>query len=157
MTRTLRAVVVLFALTGASVASCASPASEPAGQARRGVVAETPVAEESARPVESDLPCAIQATFARYCWNCHGNPPRFGTRLSLATRADLLAPDTRWSPFDRVADRVLVRMAADAYPMPPRPEARVPPLERDVFAAWVEARLPTFSGADGGCGAPDAD
>lgn len=129
------------------MAACHAASDEPSTVAAAPSAVGASVHEDPATPVVSDLPCEIQRVFADHCWRCHGSSPRYGTRLSLATRADLLAPDTRWSAFDRVADRVVFRMANDPYPMPPRPDPRVPVEERQVVADWVARGLPPAEGA----------
>lgn len=97
--------------------------------------------------VTSDLPCDLQRTLSKSCWQCHGSPPQDGVHVQLVTREDLVSPYTRWSPYDRVVDRVIVRMDDDRFPMPPVPDPRVPVDERAAFASWVAEGAPAATEA----------
>ncbi|MBX3193329.1 MAG: peptidylglycine alpha-amidating monooxygenase [Labilithrix sp.] len=90
----------------------------------------------------SGLPCDVDKVLATNCRQCHASPPQFGAPMPLVTHADLTAS----SPKDaskKVYEAVAQRIADDADPMPPSPNARVSAADRATFDAWVAAGAPS--------------
>lgn len=101
---------------------------------------------------QSDLPCDVQKVLATSCLECHSSPPRFGAPMPLVTRDDLLKP----APTDgtgRTIDALLARVASDAMPMPPPPNARLSAEDQAILRRWLDAGTPAFGGT---CEAPPA-
>jgi len=93
------------------------------------------------------LPCDVDALLAARCRSCHSDPPKFGAPMPLVSHADLTGGGTS----RKVHDKVLQRIADDAAPMPPPPNARLTDAERKVLLDWVAAGAPAGTEA---CGTP---
>ena len=82
-----------------------------------------------------DLPCDVAAVLDAHCTKCHAQPPAFGAPMPLVAYDDLVA--TRNG--SRTLDLVLQRVASDAAPMPPAPNARLTPAEIATLKGWSNA------------------
>jgi hypothetical protein len=90
----------------------------------------------------SGLPCDVERVLKNNCQQCHAASPIAGAPFPLVSHADLLAP---LGGGLRAVDRALARMALDADPMPPSPNARVSASDQAVLSAWVTAGAPRSS------------
>lgn len=91
-------------------------------------------------PVESHLPCEVEAILVTNCQKCHGATAKNG--VPLLTRDNLLAPSPK-DPTANVITRVLIRAAALDKPMPPVGKGE--PLsesDRAVLENWVKQLSP---------------
>ncbi len=86
--------------------------------------------------VTGELPCDVATTLASRCGSCHGAKPAFGAPMSLVTLADLHRPAVT-APGRRVRELLVERIASDARPMPPPPNARLTDDERRVLTDWA--------------------
>ena len=93
-------------------------------------------------PEGEGLPCEINDLLAENCRACHGGTPAGGAVNSMMTYDDLLA-DSLSAPGTTVGELSLQRMQADMGQMPPLPSPKVPQAQIDVWAAWVDAGMPT--------------
>lgn len=96
----------------------------------------------SSGPEGDGLPCEINDILAESCRACHGSTPSGGAVSSMMTYDDLLA-DALTSPGTSVGALSLQRMQADQGQMPPMPAPKLPQAQIDVWAAWVDAGMPT--------------
>lgn len=119
--------------------------------ASSGVAPDGPEAPGSAivAPPESDrIPCAVDAVLDASCRSCHASTPQFGAPMPLTTLADLRAP-SRSHPDRKVYELLSGRIADDAAPMPPRPNAPLSSAARSTLDAWVAAGAP--EGTEAAC------
>jgi len=150
----------------ACLSSCATgegddPGSSSSTSTKDGGTA-TPV------PTEVNLPCDVQAMLARYCQNCHSNPPTMNAPMPLMTWADLTAP-TKSNKNKSCGIAAAQRMRSLDTPMPPKPASGVPLATIAMFEDWVgegmkkDTCAPPASdgggageGGGGGGGTPDS-
>jgi hypothetical protein len=102
---------------------------------------------EAARSSASggQLPCDVDAIFARSCRGCHASPPVFGAPMALGSHTDLHAVSAA-DPSKRIYERVMARVHADSRPMPPPPNARLSSEELAVLDRWIAAGAPPADG-----------
>lgn len=134
--RVLLALVIVATAMSAMLTACssASPAASPGAGA--------------------GLPCAVADVFARRCQTCHGASPQYGAPMSLATRADLLAPSST-QPARRVFEQVGSRIHDDARPMPKAPNPRLDDADTLVLDDWIAAGAPPSATSEA-CAPPSA-
>jgi hypothetical protein len=80
----------------------------------------------------SGLPCDVDTVLAANCRGCHSSPPQHGAPMSLGTHDAVRA----------VAPKIAVRIANDADPMPPAPNARLSEADRATLTRWIDAGAP---------------
>lgn len=91
-------------------------------------------------PVESHLPCEVEAILVTNCQKCHGAAAKNG--VPLLTRDNLLAPSPK-DPTANVITRVLIRAAALEKPMPPVGKGEpLSEADRAVLESWVAQLSP---------------
>lgn len=90
----------------------------------------------------SGLPCNVDAILANNCRKCHSFPPQFGAPMALTTHEALHAA-AQSDPNVKVYEMALRRIADDADPMPPAPNARLSEADRATLRAWVDAGAPS--------------
>jgi Copper type II ascorbate-dependent monooxygenase, C-terminal domain/Copper type II ascorbate-dependent monooxygenase, N-terminal domain len=83
------------------------------------------------------LPCDIAAIVKKNCSTCHGAEPLFGAQFSLTSVADFKAIPP--GSGKTAGERALARMADDARPMPPPPNARVSADDMAKVKAWIDS------------------
>jgi hypothetical protein len=129
-------------LTLVSLAACSSSSSATSSDAPAG---------------SAGLPCAVADVLTRRCHTCHGATPQYGAPMSLATRADLLAPAPS-NPARRVFEEVALRIHDDARPMPKPPNERLNGRDTKVLDDWIAAGAPRSATSDtcAPSSAPDA-
>lgn len=88
------------------------------------------------------LPCDVDRILANNCRKCHSFPPQYGAPMPLTSHEALSRPAPSDSSI-KVYDMALKRIADDAKPMPPPPNARLSEAERATLRAWVGAGAPT--------------
>lgn len=92
----------------------------------------------------SGLPCDVDKILADNCRKCHSAPPQYGAPMPLMTWDNLqaAAPSSESKKlFEMVADRI----ANDAKPMPPPPNARLSEADRKKITDWIAAGTPRSS------------
>lgn len=104
----------------------------------------TPDGGGDVTPAASGLPCDVDAILANNCRKCHSFPPQFGAPMSLMTH-EALGKAAPSDPNVKVYEMALRRVADDADPMPPSPNARLSEADRATLRAWVEAGAPSSS------------
>ena len=93
------------------------------------------------QPAGTDLPCDVDKVLADNCRKCHAAPPQFGSPMPLVTWDDLHAP-AKSGGGRKVHELVIERIANDAEPMPPAPNARLSEADRKTLTDWVQAGAP---------------
>lgn len=91
--------------------------------------------------VGGNLPCDVDAIFAKSCRSCHGEPTKFGAPMPLLSHADLHA-DAKLAPGKKVFEQVAARIRDDAAPMPQPPNARLSAADMATIDAWVAKGAP---------------
>ena len=89
----------------------------------------------------SGIPCDVDAILAANCRKCHSDPPQYGAPMPLLTWDNLHAA----APSDaskHVYEMAAQKIADDAEPMPPPPNARLSASDRSVVTAWAAAGAP---------------
>lgn len=94
--------------------------------------------------------CDIQPVIKRVCLDCHTSPPQFGAPFPLVTYADTQANSVY--PGQKVFQRMAVRVADNAAPMPPAPNPRLSSAEIAAFQRWAAG-----GGLQGSCSSPMTD
>lgn len=127
------AAVAALAIGCGSSSQEASPGGADGGASNPGPVA-----------TQSGLPCDVDAVLAANCRSCHASPPQYGAPMPLTTHAALHAALPS-DPSKKVYEMVVSRIANDARPMPPPPNARLSPADRATLEKWVAAGAPASS------------
>lgn len=89
----------------------------------------------------SGLPCNVDTILANNCRKCHSDPPQFGAPMPMLTWDDLQKPAPDF-PDKKVFQAVVAKIDNDADPMPPPPNARLGPSDREVLRSWAAAGAP---------------
>ncbi|MBL8742027.1 MAG: hypothetical protein JNK04_13060 [Myxococcales bacterium] len=89
-------------------------------------------------PAAGELPCNVAAVIDK-CATCHVDPPQYGAPMPLVTVADF---QERGRDGSRLSELVMARVADDAAPMPPAPNARLDEGEIAVLPGWFDAGRP---------------
>ena len=135
-----------------SIAACGASDAKvsPSGVPDSGpVVAPEPV-------VPGSLPCDVDKVLADNCRKCHSDPAEFGALMPLVSMTDLHRP-ARTDRARKVYELVPARVADDAKPMPPFPNARLSAADRAILSSWVAAGAPAGTVADCGNKPPPVD
>lgn len=126
-------IIAVLAVAGACGGSTANDAGPSSGAAARdGGIAGAGSAA---------LPCDVDAILANNCRTCHSAPPRYGAPMPLMTWEHLHARAVS-DPAKQVYELVTLKIANDASPMPPAPNARLPLADRKVLEDWARAGGP---------------
>ena len=88
-----------------------------------------------------NLPCDVDAIFAKSCRSCHGEPTKFGAPMPLLSHADLQA-QAKLAPGKKVFEQVGVRIHDDAQPMPQPPSPRLSPADMATLDGWIAKGAP---------------
>lgn len=91
------------------------------------------------------LPCDVVDVLERNCGECHGNEPKFGAPMPLASYDDFLVPAVT-DPARPVHALVAERIVAEDSPMPP-----IEPIDdadRKVLLDWIAAGAQLDAAAD---------
>jgi uncharacterized membrane protein len=103
-----------------------------------------PTPPAPAMPGASDgYPCAVRVVLETYCAGCHA-----GNRYYAPQFTEPAIFRLSWLGAGSLGAEAVARMADPVKPMPPANiQIRPQPAERDVFASWVAAGMPS-----GDCG-----
>jgi hypothetical protein len=99
----------------------------------------------------SALPCDVEAVLSASCWQCHGNPPVYGTPVSLMTYADFQASAVT-DPSKKVIDLVGSRIHDTASPMPPPPNKPLSAADMKTLDDWIASGAPASQEQCAGAG-----
>ncbi len=83
----------------------------------------------------ANLPCDVQPLVTKYCGECHGEKPKFGAPMALATANDFAAAGT-----SKVAARVGESDPRKA--MPPASSKQPSAAEKEALLAWLAQGAP---------------
>lgn len=104
---------------------------------------------------KGDLPCDVAQVLETHCAECHGDPPNWGSPMSLVEHADF---HTKGATTKTKSVDVLVeeRINDKSNPMPPKTAKPMPDADRAILEAWLSDGAPK---AKDGCAVrtPDPD
>jgi hypothetical protein len=93
------------------------------------------------------LPCNVSTLVTKHCATCHGKTPRLGAPMSLVSVEDF--QQAAVSDHSRkVYERVSVRVADVANPMPPASSSKLSSEELATLTQWTTAGAPPASAAE---------
>jgi hypothetical protein len=147
-------VATVSAFSFSSLAACSSGGAN---------VAPSVADQDSGKPavpgetqVPGTLPCDVDKVLADNCRKCHSDPTEFGALMPLVSMTDLHRA-ARTDAARKVYELVPARVADDAKPMPPYPNARLSAADRAILSGWSAAGAPAGTTADCGNKPPKVD
>ena len=124
-----------------AVAACgASEATPTPGTDAGPTVVPAPV-------VPGSLPCDVDKVLADNCRKCHSDPAEFGSPMPLVSMTDLHRA-AKSDAAHKVYELIPTRIADDAKPMPPPPNARLSAADRAILTSWAAAGAPAGTVTD---------
>lgn len=145
---------VLALAAACSSSDSAAPGGSSPSTLPDGGTATSPDGSTTPTKAPSNLPCDVDAILAQNCQSCHSSPPQYGAPMSLMTWDDLQAAPPSGS-YPHVYQAVAARVADDAKPMPPSPNARLSAADQKTLTDYATANAPkttcaTTTSPDGG-------
>lgn len=134
-----RSIALTVAIPCVLLLAGACGGSSSAGPSKRGPLDGDAGGAQSG--LSSGLPCDVDKVLADSCRSCHAAPPQFGSPMPLLTWDQLQAPAAT-DPSKKVYELVAARIADEAKPMPPSPNARLSEANRKAIADWAASGAP---------------
>jgi hypothetical protein len=123
--------------------------------------------ERTNPPVETEVPAPpeVRAVLRRACYDCHSHETRWPWYSRVAPASWLIGHDVRegreelnFSTWNRLASKKQVKAMQESWEeveegemppwfyLPPHPEARLSPEDREVLRAWARSAGPAEEG-----------
>jgi hypothetical protein len=123
--------------------------------------------ERTNPPVETEVPAPpeVRAVLRRACYDCHSHETRWPWYSRVAPASWLIGHDVRegreelnFSTWNRLASKKQVKAMQESWEeveegemppwfyLPPHPEARLSPEDREVLRAWARSAAPAEEG-----------